>query len=189
MSLYRTRAGRAAAALLAAGVLSTVAPASGAAAATAPRIDLTVLVVDDGGGAVEAIVAELKGIGVPYRTLRLDDPARPTVNAAFLSDTVGGRPRAKFQGVVVPDEDPFGASSAAGAAENEALFAYEKTFGIRQVDAYTWAHPGVGLEYTDNGGYAGVLDGAKARSPRRGRRPGHLSGTSAGRSPSRTTPR
>ncbi|WP_406001314.1 hypothetical protein [Streptomyces sp. NBC_00829] len=162
MSLYRTRAGRAAAALLAAGVLSTVAPASGAAAATAPRIDLTVLVVDDGGGAVEAIVAELKGIGVPYRTLRLDDPARPTVNAAFLSDTVGGRPRAKFQGVVVPDEDPFGASSAAGAAENEALFAYEKTFGIRQVDAYTWAHPGVGLEYTDNGGYAGVLDGAKS---------------------------
>lgn len=162
MSLYRTRAGRAAAALLAAGVLSTVAPASGAVAATAPRIDLTVLVVDDGGGAVEAIVAELKGIGVPYRTLRLDDPARPTVNAAFLSDTVGGRPRAKFQGVVVPDEDPFGASSAAGAAENEALFAYEKTFGIRQVDAYTWAHPGVGLEYTDNGGYAGVLDGAKS---------------------------
>ncbi|MET7621677.1 hypothetical protein [Streptomyces sp. NPDC005408] len=172
MGLYGLRAGRTAAALLAAGVLATAAPAPGAAAATAPRIDLTVLVVDDGGGAVEAIVAELRDIGVPYRVLRLDDPGRPVVNAAFLSDTVSGRPRAKYQGVVAPDEDPFGASSAAGAAENEALFAYEKTFGIRQIDAYTWSHPGVGLEYTDNGGYAGVLDGAKSAVTAAGRTSG-----------------
>lgn len=172
MGLYGLRAGRIAAALLAAGVLATAVPAPGAAADTAPRIDLTVLVVDDGGGAVEAIVAELRDIGVPYRLLRLDDPARPVVNAAFLSDTVSGRPRAKYQGVVVPDEDPFGASSAAGAAENEALFAYERTFGIRQIDAYTWSHPGVGLEYTDNGGYAGVLDGAQSAVTAAGRTSG-----------------
>jgi hypothetical protein len=162
MGFHGLRPGRAAAALLAAGVLATAVPSARAAtAAVVPRIDLTVLVVDDGGGAVGAIVAELRDTGVPYRTVRLDDPSRPVVNAAFLSDTVSGRPRAKYQGVVVPDEDPFGAESAAGAAENAALFAYEKTFGIRQVDAYTWAHPGVGLEYVDNGGYAGVLDGAR----------------------------
>lgn len=156
------RAARTAAALLAAGVLAAGVPSSSAAAAEpVPRIDLTVLVIDDGGGAVGAIVAELKDTGVPYRTVNLDDPGRPVVDAAFLSDTVSGRPRAKYQGVVVPDEDPFGADSAAGAAENAALFSYEKTFGIRQVDAYTWAHPGVGLEYVDNGGYAGVLDGAQ----------------------------
>ncbi|MCX4822571.1 hypothetical protein OG883_22265 [Streptomyces sp. NBC_01142] len=164
------RAGRAAAALLAAGLLATAVPASAAvAAAPEPRIDLTVLVIDDGGGAVGAIVAELKDTGVPYRTVDLDDPGRPVINAAFLSDTVSGRPRAKYQGVVVPDEDPFGADSTAGAAENAALFAYETTFGIRQVDAYTWSHPGVGLEYVDNGGYAGVLDGAQSAVTAAGR--------------------
>ena len=47
---------------------------------------------------------------------------------------MGGRPRAKFQGVVAPNEIPFG---AAGSPEQTALAAYEKTFGIRQVDAYT----------------------------------------------------
>lgn len=142
MATTGLRASRAAGALLTAGLLVTALPAAGAVAAPVPRIDLTVLVVDDGGGAVEAIVSELKETGVPYRTLRLDDPNRPTVNAAFLSDTVSGRPRAKFQGVVVPDEDPFGATTTAGAAENAALFAYETTFGIRQIDAYTWSHPG-----------------------------------------------
>ncbi|MEV6401108.1 hypothetical protein AB0M39_41110 [Streptomyces sp. NPDC051907] len=166
-----TRAARAAATLLAAGLLATAVPSSAAAApaAPAPRIDLTVLVVDDGGGAVAAIVSELKDTGVPYRTVDLDDPNRPVVDAAFLSDTVGGRPRAKYQGVVVPDEDPFGSGTTAGAAENAALFAYETAFGIRQVDAYTWSHPGVGLEYVDNGGYAGTLDGARSAVTAAGR--------------------
>ena len=172
MATTGLRASRAAAALLTAGLLVTALPAAGAVAAPVPRIDLTVLVVDDGGGAVEAIVSELKETGVPYRTLRLDDPNRPTVNAAFLSDTVSGRPRARFQGVVVPDEDPFGATTTAGAAENAALFAYETTFGIRQIDAYTWSHPGVGLEYTDNGGWVGVLDGAQTSVTAAGRSTG-----------------
>ncbi|MEW2086307.1 hypothetical protein [Streptomyces sp. NPDC005283] len=171
MGFYGVRAGRSAAVALAAGVLATAVPSSVAAAAAspAPRIDLTVLVVDDGGGAVGAIVSELKDTGVPYRTVRLDDPGRPVVDAAFLSDTVSGRPRAKYQGIVVPDEDPFGADSTAGAAENAALFAYERSFGIRQVDAYTWSHPGVGLEYVDNGGYAGALDGAQSAVTAAGR--------------------
>lgn len=168
MDLNRPRAGRTAAAALAGVLLATAVPAA-ASAAPAPRIDLAVLVVDDGGGAVDAIVSELESTGVPHRRLDLTDPDRPTVDAAFLSDTVDGRPRAKYQGVVVPDEDPFGAGTAAGAAENEALFAYERTFGIRQVDAYTWSHPGVGLEYVDAGGHAGILDGAPAAVTAAGR--------------------
>lgn len=168
MDLYRPRTGRAAATALAAVLLATAVPAA-AAAAPAPRVDLTVLVVDDGGEAVDAIVSELESTGVPHRRLDLTDPDRPVVDAAFLADTVDGRPRARYQGVVVPDEDPFGAATAAGAAENEALFAYERTFGIRQVDAYTWAHPGVGLAYVDDGGHAGVLDGAPAALTAAGR--------------------
>ncbi|KOG28871.1 MULTISPECIES: hypothetical protein [Streptomyces] len=144
--------------LAAAALLATVVPSAQAVAATVPRIDLTVLVVDDGGSAVEAITAELKGSGVPYRRIDLDDPNRPVLDAAFLSDTVDGRPRAKYQGVVLPHESAFGPDSA----EHTALQAYERTFGIPQVDAYTWSHPGVGLDYTDQGGYSGVLDGATA---------------------------
>ncbi|MFF4183995.1 hypothetical protein ACFYZ9_12470 [Streptomyces sp. NPDC001691] len=159
LKLGRTRL--ALTALMAAGLLGTAIPAANAAATVAPRIDLKVLVLDDGGSAVGAVVAELKNTGVPYQTVQLNAAGRPTVDAAFLSDTVGGRPRAKFQGVVAPNEIPFG---SAAAPEQTALAAYEQTFGIRQIDAYTWAHPEVGLDYTDqNGGWSGVLDGAKTQ--------------------------
>ncbi|MER6161690.1 hypothetical protein ABT147_40310 [Streptomyces sp. NPDC001868] len=129
-----------------------------ASAAAAPRVDLRVLVLDNGDSPVQAIAAELKSTGIPYTRVDLNDANRPTVNAAFLSDTVGGTPRAKYQGVVLPNEAPFGA----GSAEQTALETYERTYGIPQVDAYTWAHPGVGLDYTSEGGWAGSLDGREA---------------------------
>ncbi|WP_406860513.1 hypothetical protein ABZO31_08655 [Streptomyces sp. HUAS MG47] len=155
------------AALAAAALLATVVPTAGPAAAAppVPRIDLTVLVVDDGSGTVGAIAAELQGAGVPYRTLDLNDPDRPVVDAGFLSDTVDGRPRAKYQGVVLPHETPFGPDSP----EQTALAAYQRTYGIPQVDAYTWAHPGVGLDYTSEGGWSGVLDGVTATVTAAGR--------------------
>ncbi|MCL7423629.1 hypothetical protein [Streptomyces sp. YS415] len=152
------RSRRTAAALTAAGVIMLGPGVPGASAAVEPRVDLRVLVVDDGGSAVRAIAAQLRGTGIPYTTIDLNDSARPAVTAAFLSDTVGGRPRAKFQGVVLPNEAPFGS----GSAEQSALEAYERTYGIPQVDAYTWAHPGVGLDYTTEGGWSGSLDGRQA---------------------------
>ncbi|WP_030291714.1 hypothetical protein [Streptomyces katrae] len=154
----KNRMNRAAAAMAVAALMSVAMPAATAQAAVTPRIDLKVLVVDDGGSSVEAITAELRDTGVPYTRVLLGGSGRPVINAAFLSDTVDGRPRAKYQGVVLPNENPFGE----GSAEMAALTAYETTYGIRQVDAYTWAHPGVGLEYTDNGGYSGQLDGTQA---------------------------
>ncbi|MET9690711.1 hypothetical protein ABZY81_19885 [Streptomyces sp. NPDC006514] len=154
----KNRMNRVAAMMAAAALVSVAVPASTAQAAVAPRIDLKVLVVDDGGSSVEAITAELRDTGVPYTRVQLGSSGRPVINAGFLSDTVDGRPRAKYQGVVLPNENPFGE----GSAEMAALTAYETTYGIRQVDAYTWAHPGVGLEYTDNGGYSGQLDGTQA---------------------------
>ncbi|MET9434664.1 hypothetical protein [Streptomyces sp. NPDC006551] len=154
------------AALAAAALLATVVPSAGASAAEpAPRVDLTVLVLDDGGSAVEAITSELRSTGVPYRTVDLTDPGRPVITAGFLSDTVDGRPRARYQGVVLPHEAAFGPDSA----EHTALVAYEKTYGIPQVDAYTWAHPGVGLEYTSDGGFSGSLDGVTASVTAAGR--------------------
>ncbi|MFE3324232.1 hypothetical protein [Streptomyces sp. NPDC059176] len=149
-------------------MLAAVLPASTASAAEealAPRIDLKVLVVDDGGEAVAAVTSELRNNGVPYNVVDLNDAGRPVINAPFLSDTVSGRPRAKYQGVVLPNEAPFGANSA----EQAALATYEKTFGVRQVDAYTWAHPGVGLDYTTEGGWSGTLDGTAAAVTTAGR--------------------
>ncbi|MCX4630255.1 hypothetical protein [Streptomyces sp. NBC_01443] len=154
----KNRMNRAAAAMAVAALMSVAMPAATAQAAVTPRIDLKVLVVDDGGSSVEAITAELRDTGVPYTRVLLGGSGRPVINAAFLSDTVDGRPRAKYQGVVLPNENPFGE----GSAEMAALTAYETTYNIRQVDAYTWAHPGVGLEYTDNGGFSGQLDGTQA---------------------------
>ncbi|MFJ3923823.1 hypothetical protein [Streptomyces sp. NPDC090022] len=155
----KNRMNRVAAACAVAALMSVALPgATASAAAATPRVDLRVLVVDDGGSSVDAITAELKDTGVPYTRVALGESGRPVIDAAFLADTVDGRPRAKYQGVVLPNENPFGA----GSAEMAALVAYETAYGIPQVDAYTWAHPGVGLEYTDNGGYSGQLDGAQA---------------------------
>ncbi|MCY0943901.1 hypothetical protein [Streptomyces antarcticus] len=154
----KNRMNRVAAVMAAAALVSVAVPVASATAAVTPRIDLKVLVVDDGGTSVEAITAELRDTGVPFTRVQLGSSGRPVINAAYLSDTVDGRPRAKFQGVVLPNENPFGE----GSAEMAALAAYETTYGIRQVDAYTWSHPGVGLEYTDNGGYGGQLDGTQA---------------------------
>ncbi|MBD9703852.1 hypothetical protein IHE56_17540 [Streptomyces sp. ID01-12c] len=146
----------------------------GASAAAAARVDLRVLVVDNGDSPVQAITAELKSTGVPYTRVNLGDANRPTIDAAFLSDTAGGTPRARFQGVVLPNEAPFGP----GSAEQTALEAYERTYGIPQVDAYTWAHPGVGLDHTSEGGWAGSLDGREVTVTDAGRasRFGYLDG-------------
>jgi hypothetical protein len=140
-------------------IASLALPAGTARAdAPAPRIDLRVLVVSDGGPATDAIAAELRTAGTPYTEVDLGDADRPAIDAGFLADTVDGRPRAKFQAVVMPNDNPFPANSG----EMAALAAYEKTYGIPQVDAYTYARPEVGLQYAVGTGYAGSLDGVRA---------------------------
>ncbi|GAA2454214.1 hypothetical protein [Streptomyces macrosporus] len=154
---------RTAAACLAAALLAALTPVGTAVADPAddlePRVDLRVLVVDDGGPAIDAVTAALDGAGTPYTTVDLSDDGRPTVDEDFLADTVDGRPRAKYQGVVLPDDNPFGA----GSPEMAALAAYEAEFGVRQVDAYTYAAPAVGLNRPQDPGHAGPLDGTTAR--------------------------
>ncbi|GGQ90913.1 hypothetical protein [Streptomyces flaveolus] len=140
-------------------IASLALPAGTARAdAPAPRVDLRVLVVSDGGPATDAIAAELRTAGTPYTEVDLGDTDRPAIDAGFLADTVDGRPRAKFQAVVMPNDNPF----PAGSGEMAALAAYEKAYGIPQVDAYTYARPEVGLQYAVGTGYAGSLDGVRA---------------------------
>ncbi|MDH6213012.1 hypothetical protein [Streptomyces pseudovenezuelae] len=127
--------------------------------AVTPRVDLRVLIVSDGGPSTDAVAAELDTEGTPYTEIDLQDSARPVIDADFLADTVDGVPRAKFQAVVLPNDNPF----AAGSAEMTALAAYEQTYAIPQVDAYTYARPEAGLDYPVNGGYSGSLDGVAAQ--------------------------
>ncbi|MEU9736195.1 hypothetical protein [Streptomyces sp. NPDC048002] len=134
-------------------------PVGAAHADTEPRIDLRVLVVSDGGPATDAIAAELDVSGTPYTEIDLTRADRPVIDAELLADTVDGRPRAKYQAVVLPNDNPF----AAGSSEMAALVAYEQTYDIPQVDAYTYARPETGLNYAVLSGYAGSLDGAQAQ--------------------------
>ncbi|WP_393100840.1 hypothetical protein [Streptomyces sp. LN325] len=141
-------------------IASLALPAGAARAdATAPRIDLRVLVVSDGGPSTDAIAAELDASGTPYTKVDLQQSGRPVIDAGFLADTVDGRPRAKFQAVVLPNDNPF----PAGSAEMAALSAYEQSYAIPQVDAYTYARPEAGLQYPVYGGYSGSLDGVQAQ--------------------------
>ncbi|MEU6552273.1 hypothetical protein ABZ915_18605 [Streptomyces sp. NPDC046915] len=126
---------------------------------TIPRIDLQVLLVSDGGPATAAIASELDTAGTPYTEVDLTSSDRSVIDAGFLADTVDGRPRAKYQAVVLPDDDPF----AAGSTEMAALAAYEQTYAIPQVDAYTYARPEAGLQYAAAGGYSGSIDGVEAQ--------------------------
>ncbi|PTH85669.1 hypothetical protein C9J60_25985 [Streptomyces sp. A244] len=133
-------------------------PAGAAHADTTPRVDLRVLVVSDGGPSTDAIGAELAAAGTPYTRIDLTQSGRTVIDADFLADTVDGRPRAKFQAVVLPNDNPF----PAGSAEMAALTAYEQTYDIPQVDAYTYARPEAGLQYPIHGGYSGSIDGKRA---------------------------
>jgi hypothetical protein len=140
-----------------------VAPPAAAQTGPAPgqRVDLRVLVLSR-GGPEESIAAVMDAEGVPYTRVDLRSGGRPAITAAFLSDTVATGPRAKFQAVVLPDEAPVELS----AAERTAIATYERTFGIRQVDAFTFAHAGVGLNAA---GYVGQLDGRTAHVTAAGR--------------------
>lgn len=130
-----------------------------------PRIDLRVLVVSDGGPATDAIAAELDTAGTPYTEIDLTRSDRPVIDAGYLADTVDGRDRAKFQAVVLPNDNPFPANSP----EMAALAAYEQAYDIPQVDAYTYARPETGLQYPVYGGYSGSVDGVQAQVTDAGR--------------------
>ncbi len=154
--------GLTAAALCAAAIVPLQATASFAAgpkAATFPtgdRIDLKVLVLTDGSSPVEAIRTELATEGVPYTAIDLTNPGRQQLTAAYLAGTAGGTPEAHFEAVVLPNNAPAQLS----AAETVALNAYETTYGVRQIDAYLYPTPAVGMNYPT---FAGTLDGMAAQ--------------------------
>jgi hypothetical protein len=137
-------------------VVLTPATIARAGFVTGDRIDLKVLVVDDGSPWVAGLAQELATEGVAYTDVSLSSATRPTITAAFLASGT----EAFYQAVIVPNETGGGLP----AAEFAALTAYETQFGIRQVDAFTWANPAAGLNYASDPAttYIGSLDGRTA---------------------------
>ena len=148
--------------LLAGAAMSGATAAS--AASTGQRIDLRVLVISDGGNPTElAIIDELGAESVPYTLVDLNSASRPTITASYLSGTASTGPEAYYQAVVLPNDTP----ALLSAAEKTALVTYETTFGIRQVDSYTWPTAAIGLNTVTGtgatGGFSGTLDGMTAK--------------------------
>ena len=116
-------------------------------------VDLNVLVVTDGTPPVEAIGQQLTTEGIPSTVINLHDSSRKVITRAFLARTLpGGGNGGNFEGIVLPSQAPAGLS----AAEEDALAWYERTFHVRQVDAYSPPMPGIGMNPPV---YSGLLSG------------------------------
>ena len=141
--------------MLAAGVATSAAPAG---AATAPTLDLNLLLIGDGASdaTTAAWASALTTEGVPFTEV---DAAGATATAgtptaagdwtitlpALSSGTTG-----YYDGVVIADSPSDFASG-----QLSALYSYESSFGINQLDGYMFPNPALGA--TDSSG--GALDG------------------------------
>jgi hypothetical protein len=137
--------------VLVAGFLcGTVAAATSSAADTVPnKVDLRVLVISDGGPNVTAIRAQLARDGVPTTVVDTTSDTRATIDDAYLSSPA--EQLGKFQGIVLPGP------GAVSDAEMAAIARYERTHGVREVDAYSYPQALLGLAPP---AYSGVLDGS-----------------------------
>ena len=106
----------------------------------------------------DAIASRLVAEGQPVTTVDLTSANRPAITSSFLVGMDYKGAHARFSGVVAPNEAP----SQLSAGERQLLADYELAFKVRQVSAYTWAHPEVGLNYAANPGYVGAVDGMRA---------------------------
>jgi hypothetical protein len=116
-------------------------------------VNLDVLVVTDGTPPVAAIGRQLTTEGIPSTVINLHDSSRKTITRAFLARSLpGGGNGGNFEGIVLPGPAPSGLS----AGEESALAWYERTFHVRQVDAYSPPMPGIGMNPPV---YSGPLSG------------------------------
>jgi hypothetical protein len=126
--------------------------ATAASAAAPPELALKVLLVGQGSSdlTTAAWKAALTSEGVSYTEVTaVGSAGSQTVTLPALTTGTTGN----YNGVVIADSP---ANYAAGALS--ALFSYESSFGVRQVDGYMYPSPALGV--TD--ATSGVLDGSTA---------------------------
>jgi hypothetical protein len=126
----------------------------------ARRVDLKVLVLSAQDTSTATIKAGLDEGMIPYTEIDLTRAGRQQITDSYLADTVSlFIRRAKFQAVVLPNENPAQLS----AAEKAALEKFEREFKIRQLAAYVYPSPAVGMNWPADPGYLGPLDGFTAQ--------------------------
>ena len=135
--------------LSASGLAATGMTATAASAATAPTLNLKILLIGNGSADVTTAAWEsaLKSEGVAYTEVTATGTSpNETVTLPALSSGSTGN----YNGVVIADS-PTGFAPGALSA----LDTYESTFGVRQVDGYMYPDPALGV--TEAAG--GALDG------------------------------
>ena len=125
-------------------------PAPSAQAAPGLSVDLRVLLLSNGGPSTTALATLMDREGVPYTTVNLASSPRQVIDDAFLSDAATGR--GHFQAVVTPDA----AGTGLTVAEIAALTTYERSYGVRHVNAYAFPGAATGQSAAS---YSGSLDG------------------------------
>lgn len=115
-----------------------------------PTVGLQVLVLDDGSPMVAALADRLAAEGVVVDRIALAEPGRREITRALLADDATAT--AHYLGVVTPTAE----HPALSDTERTALAAVESDYGIREVAAYSWASPAVGLDLPS---YSGAVDG------------------------------
>ncbi|HYV15898.1 MAG TPA: hypothetical protein VE972_07750 [Conexibacter sp.] len=138
-----------------------------APAGAAQRIDLKVLLLGANGTepSFSAWQAQLKREGVPFDQLVATSGHTPITPESLSTTLPEGTQEARYQAVIVatgglPRCDEEGVCASALAPEEwTALQSFEQTFNVRQVTAYTFPSPEVGLNPPT---FAGPLDGVDA---------------------------
>ncbi len=146
--------------------------ATASTASAAQRIDMKVLLLGASGSEPSFLgwQAELRREGVPFDQL-IATPGHAPITAATLSQTTAGVEEARYQAVIVavgqlPRCEEGGCASALAPEEWAALSAYEQTFHVRQLTAYAFPNPEVGLNGPTT---SGRLDGDEATLTEAGR--------------------
>ncbi len=127
--------------------------------AAVPTLDLRVLLVAADGTepAIAAWKAQLTGEGVPFDVVVATEAPPIT-----FEQLVTGPDHARYQAVVLasPDLITCGSGaciSAVTSDELDALATFERTFGVRQVDAYAYPTPAIGLGTPSSSGDFGGM--------------------------------
>ena len=141
-----------------AGLLAACNPINDAA-----RIDLRVLVLDDGSVNVALLRSELTLEGVPHDVIDLTNAGRSPITPGLLSDDAaeGGKGHAYYQGIILPSHVP----TQLTATEMSNIEAFQRFYGIRRLAAFAWPGPESGAQWPASGPlYAGSLDGSIAHT-------------------------
>src|SRR5215469_9927619 len=133
------------AAVLATAGLAAVGVGGKASAATAPTLDLNVLLIADGNASPEtsAWEAALTGEGVPDAAV---GPSGTAPNETVTLPTLSSGSTGNFNAVVIT-----GSPTDFASGQLTALDSYESSFGVRQVDGYMFPNPNLGVTDATSG--------------------------------------